>query len=703
AFIDDIEPRDPNFDDGSSGDDDSSGDGSSHADDAPGEEQITEKYSELYVVPVTQCGSAVGTPVKVSGEKTDNRTNQGASLAIDPQTGAVVVVWRRFSHIDGQEDAILMSVSSDGGINWSSPITIRVVPEMLRPGDMSDVGGTFDQGSTGRSARTNAFPTVVITDSGQADVMGDIYVAWANRIERTPATGWPRESRIVITKSSDGGLSWLDPFPVDDAPLTGHQFQPTMHYQNGLLSLAYLDLRETHTRGVFELSVEKDPGDPGKDGVPDTEDDGKRVVIAEMREYTGERETVSTCEEPDCFRLPDERLAFTDYMIDAAPENPDPDYQPVYSEHLKRRHTLDLRMLQFEPFVIPPVDGLGESVKITNFPFGLRTRNGEQRLEQFQFTPPNFKMFAKGTKAFIGDYIHCGALGFITDGNDNWDFNTRSDVDPALHCAWTDNRNVRPGLHSSLPGATGASHSTEHYTPPGAGCDAGYAGTRNQDVFNSRITHGVYAGSFGNSRPLGYVTIDSDPEAPGDQPITFLLQRSYDVFVENMTNQTRHYRLTIENQPGNNPITDRASFEQFPKAPFENSDDAMQNPPLESLDVSIGPLSSASRAVFASSADAHAPILISIREISSAGGSLVADGHATRILLNPDSSNPAPRFPDNNIPATVQYSPQLIEVLDVDVDSAVRNKINFAPLRVAAPDPNNPDPTNPDPTNPDPT
>ena len=90
------------------------------------------------------------------------KANPGTSLAVDPLTGAVYVAWRNF---DGP-DAIYISKSTDGGKKWRKPIRVaNFIP--------------YDQGSTGASFRTVAFPTIAVSvvKNGQSRV----HVAWTQR------------------------------------------------------------------------------------------------------------------------------------------------------------------------------------------------------------------------------------------------------------------------------------------------------------------------------------------------------------------------------------------------------------------------------------------------------------------------------------------------------------------------------------------
>jgi len=143
----------------------------------------------------------------------DPRTNKAPALfrvgnglpapAIDPQTGALYVVWEdaRFSGVD---EAVITQ-STDGGTNWSTPKRVNT--------------------PTGQPAFT---PTVAVTDSGVAGVAGRIGVTYyqlgATSRGSAPTTYFIKE----FAAASAGDLSSIDtgvaativfgPFSMLDAP-----------------------------------------------------------------------------------------------------------------------------------------------------------------------------------------------------------------------------------------------------------------------------------------------------------------------------------------------------------------------------------------------------------------------------------------------------------------------------------------------------
>ncbi len=206
------------------------------------------------------CGKTFGKPNKISQGGT---TSQGTSIAIDPQTGAVYVVWRGFT-----PNAIYLSKSTDGGKTWSKPITVS-----------NSSYYPYDQGATGVSMRTLDFPTVAVSVKERHEPRARRVVAarGASRddaaLHRVPGTTHPEkcDARIVMTTSTNGG-PFSTPTVVDGgfqvsalqldsngqsigepvAHSRGHQIQPSLTFAAGKLLLTWLDSRLDATEGVLQ-------------------------------------------------------------------------------------------------------------------------------------------------------------------------------------------------------------------------------------------------------------------------------------------------------------------------------------------------------------------------------------------------------------------------------------------------------------------
>ena len=184
---------------------------------------------------------AVGRPVPRQPQ-----LSQGASLAINPQSGALQIAWRQFN--DGVlPDAIVTVRSTNGGATVSPPKVVAV----LSP---TSSAGSLDQPTLTTAFRTNAYPTLTF------DAAGRSYLAWS---ARKPVAGTVLgDARVVISTSTDG-LAWSSPMPIDDEPEPGHQIMPALTFAEGKLQLVYYDLREDRSQLFAEYIDEQAILEPG--------------------------------------------------------------------------------------------------------------------------------------------------------------------------------------------------------------------------------------------------------------------------------------------------------------------------------------------------------------------------------------------------------------------------------------------------------
>jgi hypothetical protein len=180
---------------------------------------------------------------------------------------------------------------------------------------------------------------------------------------------------------------------------------------------------------------------------------------------------------------------------------------------------------------------------------------------------------------------------------------------------------------------------------------------RNQNIYTSRITWGIEAGSPTNDKPL-----DLD------------VGRAFVVFVKNNTGSLRSYRLTIANQPTGG----QASFLQFEF--------------LTTLDVNIAPFSTITRPVFISSSDPNASVTINIDEIDTSGN-VITGGLKSSILINGDPTNP-------NVPTdTETHNPNIVNQANPNIVNWYVNP-NIVNPNIVNPNIVNPNIVNPNIVNP---
>ena len=557
--------------------------------------------SKMMVARSTNCGASWDSPTKLSET---HAINQGASIAINPQNGNVYVVWRRITN--GREtDALLFAKSTDFGRTFSQAQVVRAITP-------------FEQGTTGLSFRTTAFPAMTVDGNGR------IYIVWS---ERTAAFA----GRVAMIHSADG-VNWSSPQLVANYG-PGHQFMPTISFSHGKLILGWYDQSEDHTTGIYTPIMTSDGKHSGQ--------------YSETRRTEGHR-----------------ALGSLDNVFNTFIQE-----MGLGGTPLLRRHTVDVFVAQADPSVLP----VFSSARASQYYFGSRSAPNNTLIEQMQFNPPNLPLFRQGTVPFFGDYLDIAAAEPMSKNGSAWQFNTAPAKAPVRHIVWTDNRDVRPPLDGNWRnytpvGSTGGA-STFDGTPRPQ-CVFGQAGMRNQNIYTTRVTNGLFAGSPGNAKP--FISGEGQP-----------LQRAFVVFVQNALRETKTYRLTIASQP----VGGSASFLQFE--------------PLTTLDVSIPARSSIARTVFATSSAKYDEISVLVQEITAPEGSVVPDGLATTVVLNPDIANPDIANPDIANPDIANPDIANAEVYNPDIANPDIANPDIANPDIANPDIANPDIANPDIANPD--
>ncbi len=565
------------------------------------------------------CGKTWSTPIKLSESSS---LNQGTNLAIDPSSGKVYAAWRQFA-TSSNADSILVARSDDFGMTFPSKNTSTVAT--IAP---------FDQAMSGTRFRTNALPSIAA--SVDAGGNGRVHVAWAQR------TGASQDARIVVSTSSNSGKSWSAPTPVDSGPLLddsgnqfsrGHQFMPQLTFAAGRLMVVYYDQRLDHTLSLFQ---------PTNPFVPDAQ--GRFYLRTQA--FRGELEGAGGANQVFTLFIDDDATILT-----------------------KRRHTVDLRAAEAMPAANPSF----VSASVSQYRMGLwamgddgifRDDENEQigsqppdHLYQLQVNAPNLPMFSQGTVPFLGDYIDVSGQTFaVNPATGLWTFNTSASAPPVFFASWTDNRDVVPPIDPN----TGFVDWSK-YTPPASAtnlgdgtsasildptqkvplCQNAFTGSRNQNIYLSRITEGLLVGSPQDAKPL----------LPAPK------QRAFVVTVQNMTAQDRVVTLSIAPGPGVS-----ASFQQGSSA-------------LSLTGLSVGSRSGIARPVFASSANAAGTLTVNVTE--------------TTPLCNPCLSGSVILNPEGSVTPLAQPDGSTVDVGSVEVYTP-----SFA---IWNPDNNSGNPDNPNP------
>lgn len=342
------------------------------------------------------------------------------------------------------------------------------------------------------------------------------------------------------------------------------------------------------------------------------------------------------------------------------------------------RHTMDVWAAKADP-----IDPLGwssstnpsftQSTQVSRYLYWAKlnpdgTIQDPLEIIQAEFNPPNYPMFKGGEVPFHGDYIDITPSPlFLPDqyADGGWRFNTGytgvegeewKELDPSnFHIAWTDNRDVRPPLEGL--------EWTDYVHPGTAGClDDLTTGMRDQNVYTSQLTQGVIIGAPVNAKPL---IAPYSYESNGVQKRTFL------VFVKNLTDTEKYFRLTMETPDG----MQTSFWEEWPldendECPFILCDEREVWLPVAShssitLTVFVLPFE-----------DILASFKVKVEELMflpepEPQGSYVIDpdGFQSYIILNPDPINTAtiPSLDEYHTPSIITENP----IIDVFFDPTV--------------------------------
>lgn len=154
-------------------------------------------------------GNSFGAPKQLSpaGNNGTGNGRQGSMVTSGPD-GSVYVAFE-------QANSQVVAISRDGGKNWTRPITVGTVVDIEDP-------------IPGANFRTNSFPSIAADPRTDSQA---VYVAWVT----LTADG----GRLVVSTSTNRGLSWSAPDMVSTAA-EGYAFYQGLDVApNGRVDLAY--------------------------------------------------------------------------------------------------------------------------------------------------------------------------------------------------------------------------------------------------------------------------------------------------------------------------------------------------------------------------------------------------------------------------------------------------------------------------------
>jgi hypothetical protein len=175
----------------------------------------------------TTNGGASWEPARNMFRQNGNRWTIGHQIAVTPN-GTLVDVFNlgRGSGLQPSPNQNFQAVmrSTDKGVTWSDPIEIA----SYRDAPVLDP-------ETGDFVRAGTFLPDIAVDRSN----GTLYVVWADG----RFTGQVRTD-VVLSRSTDGGLSWSEPTKVSGTPLGVASFTPSVHVAaNGTVAVTYYDFR----------------------------------------------------------------------------------------------------------------------------------------------------------------------------------------------------------------------------------------------------------------------------------------------------------------------------------------------------------------------------------------------------------------------------------------------------------------------------
>lgn len=554
---------------------------------------------------------------------------------------------REASQTGGDPDAIMFARCTSKTA-CSPAQVVAAPPKLQRTGDNSLLTAMFDQASSKFSMRNVSNPALATDNSGR------VFIFWAQRFPGVDPTGLKtRDSQIMMaigTTNTAGAVSFSTPVPIDNLtapPLQGrgHELRPNAWFASGRLYVSAMFLNDDQTIGVFTKNFLPDPGNPGS----------QIVTYVESREPVGELS-------PSPPTQTQVGRAFTEFLIDAAPNQPTQDVSPVFGQKIERRHTFDVGLWSSAPLTTGPPTFTFTKVSKYKMAFNPDT----DRFEQVQFNPLLKSLHCGGNCAFGGDYDDLITQAYISDGKGGYTQNLSAANTTPVFVGWTDNRNLR-----SLGGFLNAFTSPLDNAITGGVCNPKLTGTRNQDPYIARVGFGLSVYTLGNQRPLN---------------TTF--SRAFPVVFQSGINATKRFRAEILDPTLGK--TGSASWIQFAPAP------------VAILEITVPPFSMAVRELYAVSKNPDAVIRVNVFEID-ASGNTVPNGVQTFTVINPDPTTPdfVEPIDDGVIDPT---DPNVAEVHTPDETSPDETSANVdvTPdslfLANTSPDETSPDETSPDET-----
>ena len=451
-----------------------------------------------------------GTTWKQNYIKSTNKTDQGLVMTVDPRPGTpatggggtLYVGWRTFA-TSSDPDGMWITSSKDFGATFGKAIPIASSNVYLY--DQPSLPSTMVTPSA-LAFRSNSFMTLQSVPHPVDPNRSTLFASWQERVNvlgcpgpdcgKPSATGDPR---IVIARSADDGLTWVDPQGVPG--------------------------RRAVDFGDRDLSASPDFPKPGFGYLPIANRASGPQVLPRLSFGGG-------------------RLALG-YLEGRGPLTAVPGTAGVAGS-ISRQFDARLALLD------PATGGLLGTAQVSRYPVqvGAPLNDGEQASDILMLRQDplvraisdksNAPSSGGGTTPFYGDYLSVVPTAtFVLDrvtGRWRWAINPQDVPFRGFHMAFPDSRHVIPPA-AATPEEQVALWPL--YSPPGTNAPSCVnPGSRNHDVMHTLVDAGVPVNTIASYKELGVIA------------------RTFPVTVTNTQGQNRYFRAALQPE-------DVASFHQF--------------------------------------------------------------------------------------------------------------------------------------------
>jgi hypothetical protein len=192
-------------------------------------------YGDIYLSVSSNGGVSWSTRTNISDAVYAGSHNQGVNISTGPY-GEVYAAWAIYDSWPSDEKAIGFNKSLDGGTSWQSAVRIIDNLKGIRTTE------------TAKNQRVNSFPCMSV-DISQGPRRGNIYIVWTNI--GYPGVNIGSDIDVYMIKSTDLGATWSEPVRINQDPsgLGKQHYFPwiTCDPATGTLSVIFYDDRNVYS------------------------------------------------------------------------------------------------------------------------------------------------------------------------------------------------------------------------------------------------------------------------------------------------------------------------------------------------------------------------------------------------------------------------------------------------------------------------